>query len=78
MQLAGGFFVFWADRRDLTGMSTPNANESDRELSTSERELLRELTLAVRRIRYGSVLLTIYEGRITEMSKTERVRRNPA
>jgi hypothetical protein len=59
-------------------MSTPNANESDRELSTSERELLRELTLAVRRIRYGSVLLTIYEGRIIEMSKTERVRRNPA
>jgi hypothetical protein len=58
-------------------MSVSNANESERGLSTSERELLKEVALAVREIRYGSVLLTIHEGRIVELSKTERVRRNP-
>jgi hypothetical protein len=59
-------------------MSVPNVHESERELSTGERELLKEVALAVRGIRYGSVLLTIHEGRIVEMSKTERVRRNQA
>ena len=77
--LAGGFFIFSAvSQREPTEMSVPNAYESERELSASERELLKELALAVRGIRYGSVLLTIHEGRIVEMSKTERVRRNPA
>jgi hypothetical protein len=59
-------------------MSVSSAHESEGELSANERELLKELALAVRGIRYGSVVLTIHEGRIVEMSKTERVRRNPA
>jgi hypothetical protein len=47
-------------------MSVPSAHESERELSTSERELLKELALAVREIRYGSVVLTIHDGRVVE------------
>jgi hypothetical protein len=58
-------------------MGVSSAHESEPELSASERELLRELALAVRGIRYGSVLLTIHEGRIVELSKTERLRKNP-
>jgi hypothetical protein len=59
-------------------MSVPNAQEWERDLTPSERELLKELALAVRTIRYGSVVLTIHDGRIIEMSRTERVRKNPA
>jgi hypothetical protein len=59
-------------------MSVPIVLEPDRELSTSERERLKEVALAVRGIRYGSVLLTIHERRIVELSKTERARRNQA
>ena len=60
----------------LSEMSLAKLQESERELSTSERELLKEVALAVRGIRYGSVLLTIHEGRIVELSKTERIRRS--
>jgi hypothetical protein len=58
-------------------MSVSSGNEPEPELSTSERELLREVALSVRGIRYGSVLLTIHDGRIVEMSRTERLRKNP-
>jgi len=59
-------------------MGVSSAHDSERELSPSERQLLEELAVAVRGIRFGSVVLTIHDGRIVEMSKTERVRRNPA
>jgi len=44
-------------------------------LSAGERELLREIAFALRAIRYGTVVLTIHDGRIVELSKTERVRK---
>jgi hypothetical protein len=47
----------------------------EQDLSTSERELLREVALALRTIRYGSVVLTVHDGRIVEMNKTERIRK---
>jgi len=47
-------------------------------LSAGERELLREVALALRGIRYGSVVLTVHDGRIVELNKTERIRKNPA
>jgi hypothetical protein len=72
-----GFFLGGANRGEMTQMSVSSAHESEPELSASERELLRALALAVRGIRYGSVLLTIHEGRIVELSKTERLRKNP-
>jgi len=58
-------------------MTASSAHESERELSASERELLKELALAIRAIRYGSVVLTIHDGHIIEMSKTERIRKVP-
>jgi len=46
-------------------------------LSSSERELLNEVELAVRSINYGSIVLTIHEGRLIEISKTIRLRNQP-
>ena len=57
-------------------MSVPD--EKQTEFSTRERDLLQEVAAAVREIRYGSVVLTIHDGRIVELTKTERIRRNPA
>jgi len=59
-------------------MSTATANDWQRELSSSERELLREVALALRGIRYGSVVLTVHDGRIVELNKTERIRKTTA
>jgi hypothetical protein len=56
-------------------MSTTPTQEWERELSTAERELLREIAVALRAIRYGSLVLTIHDGRIVELNKTERIRK---
>jgi hypothetical protein len=58
-------------------MSTTTPQEWDKELSNPERELLREVAVALRGIRYGSVVLTIHDGRIVELNKTERIRKVP-
>ncbi|MGD1211474.1 MAG: YezD family protein [Candidatus Acidiferrales bacterium] len=59
-------------------MSTITTQDWESDLSTSERELLREVALALRGIRYGSVVLTVHDGRIVELNKTERIRKNSA
>ncbi|MGA3295598.1 MAG: YezD family protein [Candidatus Acidiferrales bacterium] len=59
-------------------MSTATTQDWERDLSTSERELLREVALALRGIRYGSVVLTVHDGRIVELNKTERIRKSSA
>jgi hypothetical protein len=59
-------------------MSTATTNDWQFELSSSERELLREVALALRGIRYGSVVLTVHDGRIVELNKTERIRKTTA
>jgi hypothetical protein len=59
-------------------MSTATTQEWQHDLTTSERELLREVTLALRGLRYGSVVLTVHDGRIVELNRTERIRRGPA
>lgn len=56
-------------------MSTATKQEWQHDLTTSERELLREVTLALRGLRYGSVVLTVHDGRIVELNKTERIRK---
>ena len=53
-----------------------DAGFGELELSTDERQLLKEVLLALRTIRYGSVVLTVHDGRIVEISKTERIRRS--
>jgi hypothetical protein len=57
-------------------MSSTDTQNWSLEFSESERDLLKELTVAIRGIRYGSVVLTIHDGRLVEVSKTERIRRN--
>ena len=57
-------------------MSSTDTQNWSLEFSESERDLLKELTVAIRGIRYGSVVLTIHDGRLVELSKTERIRRN--
>jgi hypothetical protein len=46
-------------------------------LSQQERELLHELVLGLRAIRYGSISLTVHDGRLVEIHKTEKIRRKP-
>jgi hypothetical protein len=45
------------------------------ELSRNEQELLRELIRSLRTIRYGSVVLSIHDGELVEIHKTEPMRR---
>jgi hypothetical protein len=42
--------------------------------SEIEQELLNEIIRALRSIRYGSIVLTVHEGRLVEIQKTERIR----
>jgi hypothetical protein len=44
-------------------------------LSKEERDLLHELVCALRSIRYGSIALTVHDGRLVEIHKTEKIRR---
>jgi hypothetical protein len=46
----------------------------DVEAGTGEQEILREIAAALKSIRYGSIVLTIHEGRLVEFSKTVRSR----
>jgi len=59
-------------------MSAATTQDWQHDLSASERELLREVALALRGIRYGSVVLTVHDGRIVELNRTERIRKNSA
>jgi hypothetical protein len=59
-------------------MSAATTQDWQHDLSSSERELLREVALALRGIRYGSVVLTVHDGRIVELNKTERIRKTTA
>jgi hypothetical protein len=47
-------------------MSTATAQEWQHDLTTSERELQREVALTLRGLRYGLVVLTVHDGRIVE------------
>lgn len=62
---------------------SPNHSEAGmlhgESLSAEERELVREIVRAMRSIRFGSIALTIHEGSLVEIQKTEKIRRkNPA
>jgi hypothetical protein len=64
------------EARNLTG--PPAAPESERDLSAVERELLQEVLRALRVIRYGTVVLTLHDGHVVEIQKTERIRKASA
>jgi hypothetical protein len=58
------------------GMSVIGLTDWQKDLTAGEAELLHEVALALRTIRYGSVVLTVHDGRIVELNKTERIRKN--
>jgi hypothetical protein len=58
------------------GMSVTSITDWQKGLTAGEAELLHEVALALRTIRYGSVVLTVHDGRIVELNKTERIRKN--
>jgi hypothetical protein len=60
------------------GMSVTSITDWQKGLTAGEAELLHEVALALRTIRYGSVVLTVHDGRIVELNKTERIRKNGA
>jgi len=45
--------------------------------AASERTWLEEVARALRSLRYGSVVLTVHDGRVVELNKTERIRKIP-
>jgi hypothetical protein len=46
-------------------------------LTQDERELLWQLIEALRSLRYGSLLLTVHDGQLVEIQKTEKIRTKP-
>jgi hypothetical protein len=58
------------------GMSVTSITDWHKDLTAGEAELLREVALALRTIRYGAAVLTVHDGRIVELNKTERIRKN--
>jgi len=46
-----------------------------RQYAQGEEEILREIVRALRAIRFGSVIITLHDGRIAEIQKIERIRR---
>jgi hypothetical protein len=59
-------------------MSSAFKLDSEKKLSLPERELLHEVLLALRVIRYGSVILTVHDGHVVEIQKIERIRKGTA
>lgn len=59
----------------VTCMTGSGAMNLEKDLSPGEGELLRELVRAPRTIRYGFVVLTVHDGRLVEIQKTEKIRK---
>jgi hypothetical protein len=56
----------------LAGVS--NAAELEAALTESGPEIIRELIHGLRTIRYGSIVLTLHDGRLVELNKTVKIR----
>jgi hypothetical protein len=56
----------------LVGVS--NASELEAALSESGPEIIRELIHGLKTIRYGSIALTLHDGRLVEINKTVKIR----
>ena len=51
-----------------------NVELTGEDLGPAELKLLRELIVALRGLRYGSVNLTVHDGHLVEIQKTEKIR----
>jgi hypothetical protein len=47
---------------------------TEKSFSEHEWELLRQVIAALRELRYGSVTLTVHDGHVVEIQKTEKIR----
>jgi hypothetical protein len=52
-----------------------SSRELEREISLNEQELLQEILRSLRVIRYGSVVITVHDGHVVEIQRTERIRK---
>jgi hypothetical protein len=55
--------------------SLPASRELETDLSVNEQELLQEILRSLRVIRYGSVVITVHDGHVVEIQRTERIRK---
>jgi hypothetical protein len=61
---------------DFAALNDPIIEGVGPALIESEKELLGELVQALRTIRYGSIVLTVHEGKLVEINKSIRIRRD--
>ncbi len=55
-------------------MTTTSKGMPEPNLSDNEHEMLRQLIVALRSLRYGSVVLTVHDGQLVEIQKIEKIR----
>jgi hypothetical protein len=60
----------------LSAMSEPKTEAKPETPTGHERELLQMVVAALEGLRYGSVLLTVHDGRVVEIQRTEKLRVN--
>lgn len=67
-----------SDEATAPGRSTPrwlsDAAASEAPLAASERTVLREVLVAMRRVRHGSITLAVQDGRVVQLDVTEKKR----
>lgn len=56
-------------------MSQPDDVLSMTDFSAAELDLFREVVRSLRGLRYGTVVLSVHEGRVVEIHRTEKIRR---
>ncbi len=57
-------------------MSGQEFKDLEKGLAAGEIELLRDVVRALRSLRFGSVNLTVHDGRLVEIQKIEKIRMN--
>jgi hypothetical protein len=57
-------------------MTSPKPYSNENALAEQEREVLQAVLAALYGLRYGSVVLTVHDGHVVEIQRTERLRIN--
>ena len=64
------------DVRNPSLENDPSLQMVGHDLSADEAACLQAVILALRSLRYGSVNLTVHDGRLVEIQKVEKIRMN--
>jgi hypothetical protein len=59
---------------NITHASTHNSNQSGNRNAEMTPDILHEITRAIESLRFGSVEITVHEGRVTQIERREKVR----